>query len=75
MQESLIHSPLTWKCHICGEDRPDQFISVFTTDISAKFRLPHGTIEQNIRFCNDRPQCQQKAPLKQFFNAGGDRNA
>ncbi|GAI67641.1 unnamed protein product, partial [marine sediment metagenome] len=46
--------PDTWKCHICGEERPDERISVFTTP----WVINGQTVgSQNIRYCNDRPAC------------------
>ena len=36
---------LTWKCHICEEIRPDQFISVRTIDMSKSHGLPSGTMQ------------------------------
>jgi hypothetical protein len=49
---------LTWKCHICGKERPDTAISVY----KKPFYL-HGQLvgEQNIRYCNDNPDCYKGA--------------
>jgi hypothetical protein len=46
---------LTWKCHVCGEERPDRFISVakYTTDPLG--RVPSA--KYNVRYCNDRGSC------------------
>ena len=52
-----LQSELIWKCHICGRERPDSCISVRTIDTSANFDLPPGTMTQNIRYCNDDPNC------------------
>ncbi|GAH82156.1 unnamed protein product [marine sediment metagenome] len=50
--------PDTWKCHICGEERPDERISVFTTP----WVINGQTVgSQNIRYCNDRPACIEGA--------------
>jgi hypothetical protein len=70
---AMAERPLTWACHICGDEREDCYISVFTSDISDQFNLPHGTIQQNVRFCNDRIFCLQRAATKQLI--GGDRHA
>lgn len=43
---------LTWKCHICGIERPDSRISVLSYPL-AKF--PEATI--NVRYCNDNSNC------------------
>ena len=61
---------LTWKCHVCGEERPDRFISVFKTDISKQHGLPEGTMIQNVRYCNDRINCIEKAKNFSFFKKG-----
>lgn len=53
--------PLTWTCHICGRERLDSAISVWRSDISAQFNLPPGTSRQNVRYCNDNPDCALKA--------------
>lgn len=53
---------MTWKCHVCGERRPDAAISVHTVDQSAKHDLPAGTITVNVRHCNDREACVTGAP-------------
>jgi len=48
---------LTWTCHVCGRKRPDDKISVYSTWIA-----PHGVdIKQNVRYCNDRPECIEGA--------------
>jgi len=43
----------SWKCHICGEERPDDKISVLSK--------PYIIGVQNIRYCNDRPACIEGA--------------
>ena len=50
--------PLTWKCHICGEERPDAKISVLSKPLIVNGQS-YGT--QNIRYCNDRPKCIEGA--------------
>jgi len=54
----------TWKCHICGEERPDDKISVVTKPL-----IINGQAcgEQNIRYCNDRPACIEGANEFSFF--------
>lgn len=42
----------TWTCHICGDERPDVRISVYSFPIDG---LPNAT--RNVRYCNDRPEC------------------
>ena len=58
---------LEWTCHICGKVRPDSCISVMKRDISEKFGLPAGTMIQNVRYCNDDPDCEKKSELFSFF--------
>ena len=55
---------LTWKCHICNDERPDERISVLTKPL-----IINGAAcgEQNIRYCNDRPGCIDGAQSKDFF--------
>jgi len=57
---------LTWTCHICNKERPDANISVFTRDLSGEQGFPIGTVEQNVRYCNDNPSCMEKAPTFSF---------
>jgi len=40
---------ITWRCHICGRERPDSRISVR--------RKEHDGLTENIRYCNDDPYC------------------
>jgi hypothetical protein len=55
----------TWTCHVCGDERPDARISVF----SKTARL-HGGVEvtQNVRYCNDRPACVEGAKLVDWMD-------
>lgn len=52
----------TWTCHICKENRPDDKISVITKPL-----VINGSAvgQQNIRYCNDNPECEKRA---QDFN-------
>lgn len=59
---------LTWTCHVCGDERPDRAISVYKRDMSAKFNLPPGTVQQNVRYCNDRPECVEGAKTVQLVH-------
>ena len=55
---------LTWKCHVCGEERPDRFISVFSRERD----LGRGVmVQENIRYCNDRPACAESAREVHFL--------
>jgi len=62
MSENLTN--VAWKCHICGEERPDGKISVVTKPL-----IINGQVcgEQNIRYCNDRPTCIEGAKEFSFF--------
>ncbi len=55
---------LTWKCHVCGEERPDMKVSVFTKPIVIDGRMCGN---QNIRYCNDKPECIEGAKHKDLF--------
>ena len=54
---------LTWKCHVCGRERPDSKISVFTKPL-----LFNGKKigDQNIRYCNDSTKCFEGAKVLNF---------
>lgn len=54
---------LTWSCHICGRERPDAKISVLTKPLIIKGQIVG---EQNIRYCNDNPDCIDKAKSFSF---------
>ena len=62
----------TWKCHICGEERPDDKISVLSKPL-----IINGQVcgQQNIRYCNDRLACIEGAKEFSFFKGKreGDR--
>jgi hypothetical protein len=44
---------LTWTCHVCGRERPDDKISVHSTTTNV-MGVP---VTQNVRYCNDNPDC------------------
>lgn len=54
-----------WTCHVCGEMRPDSKISVETKTVPIKGT--ESTIEQNIRYCNDKPKCKVGAKKVDFI--------
>lgn len=62
-------SKLTWKCHICGEERPDDKISVLSKPLVIN---GEARGQQNIRYCNDRPACVEGAKTFSFFKEGGN---
>ena len=46
---------ITWSCMVCGEKRPDDKISV----ASSEHVLPGGAVlKKNVRYCNDQPECK-----------------
>lgn len=47
---------LTWRCHLCGSERPDAKISVFSRTHPIE-DCGGATFQENIRYCNDRPGC------------------
>ena len=53
-------SALTWRCDLCGQERPDPLISVHKVDIGPK-NLPPGTVVRNVKYCNDNPRCREGA--------------
>jgi hypothetical protein len=54
---------LTWTCRVCGQQRPDAKISVYTQDTSLVFGFTEeGMMQQNVNYCNDNKYCQQHAP-------------
>ena len=55
---------LTWRCHVCGEERPDDKISVF----KKKIKIGNAEGQQNVRYCNDRPGCTKGAEKVDFLN-------
>ena len=48
---------LTWSCHVCGAERPDEKISVYSTVVTNS----GIEIKQNVRYCNDNPACIEGA--------------
>lgn len=57
----------TWTCHVCGKERPDAYISVRTIDMSSEYKLPVGTVKQNVRYCNDNFDCAQGSRTKSLL--------
>ena len=57
---------LSWTCHICGRKRPDDKISV-----SSHTRTLSEGIEmiENVRYCNDNPDCIEAAETFSFLPA------
>lgn len=54
---------ITWTCHICKKERPDNAISVYS---SVKILNSHS-LQQNVRYCNDNDDCKVNAKTFSFF--------
>lgn len=53
-----------WSCHVCGEERPDERISVRSRQLDLG-----GIIgQENVRYCNDRLDCVEGSKTFSFFN-------
>jgi hypothetical protein len=62
LQEYL--DSLTWRCHICGEVRPDAKISVRTK----RHKIDGEVVfEENVRYCNDKVACRVGSQSFSFF--------
>jgi hypothetical protein len=55
----------TWVCHVCGKERPDDKISVHST----KKMVGDVEITQNVRYCNDNPDCVEGAKTVNWINS------
>lgn len=50
----------SWDCMVCGDNRPDRFISVHRRPLQGmESAFPETRV--NVRFCNDRKACQDEA--------------
>jgi len=61
---------LTWTCHICGKERPDNKISVRTTPLECGF----VRITQNVRYCNDNTECIEESKTFRFTKDSYNEN-
>jgi len=57
----------SWTCHVCGDLRPDVFISVRRHDKSEECGMPPGTFQENVRYCNDRESCREGSKTHSHF--------
>jgi len=48
---------ITQKCHVCGEARPGDQIGVRIIEVSLEYGLPPDTMQMNVRYCRDKPEC------------------
>lgn len=56
---------LSWTCHVCGNDRPDAQISVFSKTADDKGMYLDVVVDAqmtvNVRYCNDKDECKSGA--------------
>jgi len=52
---------LTWRCDICHRERPDDCISVHKVDLTPPTYQQRGIMVRNVKYCNDKYECQQGA--------------
>jgi hypothetical protein len=62
---------LTWECHICKEERPDDKVSVITKPLMMN-GLRVG--DQNIRYCNDNESCIERSKTFSFIKEDKVKN-
>lgn len=55
---------MTWICHICKDERPDHLISVLVKPLEINGQVLGN---QNVRYCNDRIECQENAQTFSFI--------
>ena len=49
---------MTWRCHVCGAERPDDIIAVY----HEVGRFGQAEVRYNVRHCRDRAECVAGAP-------------
>lgn len=59
---------LTWTCHICKRERPDEKISVKTH----RRKMDGWYFQENVRYCNDNPECEKAAETFSHTHLGKD---
>ncbi len=52
---------LTWRCDACGDERPDEKISVLSVPLIIDGR---ELGQMNYKYCNDRPECLKQVEEK-----------
>ena len=58
---------ITWRCHVCKDERADSRISVRTHQ-----REIRGVrYQENVRYCNDRPSCIEGSKSYTFTRREG----
>ncbi len=65
---------ITWSCHVCGKERPDNRIAVQKNDCSEEYKMPPGTLFENVRYCVDSEYCTTRAPSIRFIERTTGKN-
>ena len=60
-------SPIEWTCHVCGELRPDDKISVHSRTVT--LTLNNVPMTENVRYCNDNQECIDGAKKVRWIDA------
>ena len=64
---------VTWTCHICKEERPDEKIAVRKKPVIGLNGIPSRIFSENVRYCVDKPSCSDKSRSFSFLrNWSGD---
>jgi hypothetical protein len=61
---------ITWTCHVCGAERPDDRIS------TAQHLHVNGAgveMKVNVRYCNDNEECFKEAQVSDLWKLEWDR--
>lgn len=53
----LWDGPITWHCHVCGSERPDELILVAHRPIPGPLADSFPEARCNVRYCSDNPDC------------------
>jgi len=55
---------LSWRCQMCNKERPDNKISVYSSDLTVAIGLGdmgENIVTLNTKYCNDNKECEKKA--------------
>lgn len=50
-----------WKCDVCGQERDFNRLGVRNIDRSSQMGLEADSFTEQIKFCNDNPDCIEKS--------------
>lgn len=59
---------MTWTCHVCGDERPDEMIAVYSRTVRS--RSTGVELKENVRHCRDREACVEGARTKSWVMSG-----